>query len=79
MSKTLEPAFPCAGDTTAPQGMTLRDYIAVEAMNALIHSGAEVSKHVPDGVLTIPGLKGIPMLAYDYADAMLEAREPSHG
>lgn len=57
------------------QGMTLRDYFAAKAMQALIAAGAEVHIHKADGVLTLPSKVGIPPLAYEYAEAMLEARE----
>jgi hypothetical protein len=55
--------------------MKLRDYFAAKAMHALIASGAEVHIHKADGVLTLPGKVGIPPLAYEYADAMLAARD----
>ncbi|MFC4275537.1 hypothetical protein [Achromobacter aloeverae] len=80
------PAFPCdpfvaskpGNETVAKrlaEGMTLRDYFAAKAMQALIMMGATVTKHTPEGELTIPGRVGVPPLAYEYADAMLAARE----
>lgn len=82
------PAFPCEfvqhqrgdiGNNTPimarASGMTLRDYFAAKAMQALIQQGAALQVHRPDGVLTMPARVGVPILAYQYADAMLAARE----
>lgn len=61
------PAFPCDLSmydkevADAMQGMTLRDYFAAKAMQALIDN---------DGLFS-----EIPTQAYDIADAMLKARE----
>ena len=58
-----------------PNNITLRDYFAASAMQALIgHNAIQVTKHTPEGVLTIPARQGIPPIAWDYADAMLELR-----
>ena len=67
--------FPVLHGSNAPTGMTLRDYFAAKAMEALIHSGATVQRHTADGILTVPARVAIPPLAYEYADAMLAARE----
>jgi hypothetical protein len=57
-------AFPC--DISAVRrGMTLRDYFAAKAMQALIASNDEGAG---DRLQDIPGY------AYDIADAMLKAR-----
>ena len=62
MSNTGGPAFPYHGPDAIRAGMTLRDYFAAKAMQALITridvSGGE---HAP--------------YAYIIADAMLKARE----
>jgi hypothetical protein len=61
------PAFPCEWDyigskREAANGMTLRDYFAAKAMQALL---------VGEG---FPLANGVPAKAYKLADAMLEAR-----
>lgn len=65
------PAFPSHGDfgEVAHEGMTLRDYFAAKALQALI------SKELKDDMHC--GAKAVPIMAtfaYEYADAMLEAR-----
>jgi hypothetical protein len=55
--------------------MALRDYFAAKAMQALIGAGATIQIHRPEGTLIVPAREGIPPLAYEYADAMLRARE----
>ncbi|UIW10368.1 hypothetical protein [Flyfo siphovirus Tbat2_3] len=65
--KTGGPAFPNVPDGAGDKwndwdmGMTLRDYFAAKAMQAMIEA------HESVGV--------IPRYAYEIADAMLEARE----
>lgn len=56
-------------------GMSLRDYFAAKALQSLILSGQEVRCAHPDGTLVLSGRDGFSMLAYQYADAMLKARE----
>ena len=67
MKKDLEPAFPRPYSGTsqfAQVGMTLRDYFAAKAMQALIARETRLSQN--------------PMLytgaSYDFADAMMKAR-----
>jgi hypothetical protein len=55
------PAFPSGYDVPENPGMTLRDYFAAKAMQALIDN---------DGLFS-----EIPTQAYAIADAMLKARE----
>ncbi|HBU7484760.1 hypothetical protein [Klebsiella oxytoca] len=60
------PAFPCSasegcGSSIDGIGMTLRDYFAAKAMQAMI------AAHEPQGA--------IPRWAYEMADEMLSARE----
>lgn len=50
-------------------GMTLRDYFAAKAMQALIQRDGDDTAYGNDMV------QGRPVLAYEYADAMLKARE----
>ena len=59
------PAFPVAGSehNYRIEGMTLRDYFAAKAMQAMI------TAHEPQGA--------IPGWAYEMADEMLRAREAS--
>jgi hypothetical protein len=54
-------AFPWTHDDITCTGMTLRDYFAAKAMQALIDN---------DGLFS-----EIPTQAYELADAMLKARE----
>ena len=58
-----QPAFPCQYDEYFPlgNGMTLRDYFAAKAMQALIDNDSLFSE--------------IPTQAYALADAMLKARQ----
>jgi hypothetical protein len=72
-------AFPVGFASSYISGMTLRDYFAAKAMQSLIAGcmaqGGHIMKHTPEGQLVVPGRQGIPPLAYEYADAMLEARK----
>ena len=65
--KTGGPAFPSWSETGAnfTYGMTLRDYFAAKAMQGLIAA---------DTGFTMPALR-IAELAYEQADAMMEARK----
>jgi len=77
------PAFPRAeleykyfGDSeqvlrSAQSGMTLRDYFAAKAMQAVI---VEVHKDVAS-FGSVQGMSAIADVAYGIADAMLEARD----
>ena len=60
------PAFPCHPGIDNPMydGMTLRDYFAAKAMQALISIGAYSSEYDTDA-----------QESYAIADAMLKARE----
>ena len=67
------PAFPMAMPTAAGTGvvygMTLRDYFAAKAMQAIVNRDRDDSAYGSDM------MKGRSVLAYEYADAMLAARE----
>lgn len=52
------------------QQETLRDKFAMAALNGLIHSWFEY-----DGEVGIPVEKTFSVMAYEYADAMIEARK----
>lgn len=56
-------AFPIAVEKYFQEGMTLKDYFAAQAMNALIIKGE------------VRGTDLIAMRAYEIADAMMEARK----
>lgn len=65
------PAFPSANDvrigeigTAGHPGMTLRDYFAAKAMQALINAKGE----------SLDRISEVPEYAYQIADAMLAAR-----
>ena len=62
-------AFPWTHENMTCTGMTLRDYFAAKAMQALIQRNSDDSAYGNNMV------DGRPMLAYEYADAMLKARE----
>ena len=72
-NKTGGPAFPHdALDLYEPNtsGMTLRDYFAAKAMQALIaHHGDKM--HIGDS----DGRTSLHFAAYDHADAMMKERE----
>jgi hypothetical protein len=68
-----DPAFPlyCGPEDRAnASGMSLRDYFAAQAMQAMVTKS--------NGQDSIGGKKGVPLIAqyaYEFADAMLKARE----
>ena len=53
------------------EGMTLRDYFAAKAMQGWFAS----YPHDADPAYAVRGVKDVAALAYDAADAMLEARK----
>lgn len=76
--------YPTSGSVTGyPHGMSLRDYFAAKAMQALISAGefiidSDEDIEMPDGKVlkkvTRPRIQGTET-AFKFADAMLEARE----
>jgi hypothetical protein len=70
------PAFPVLRETENPSiplfmassGMTLRDWFAGKALQALIVRDSD------DSAYDIDMIKAWPQIAYEYADAMLAAR-----
>lgn len=62
------PAFPCERKPRLSIGMTLRDYFAGQALQALVYRDADDSAYGGDMI------KARPQLAYSYADAMIAAR-----
>ena len=63
-TNTGGPAFPTSANNLTNDGMTLRDYFAAKAMQALIVA-ADGELHHQNGAYD----------AYEYADAMLRKRE----
>lgn len=59
---------PTSGLTTESEGMTLRDYIAIHAMQSLMW----------DKDLNLDNKDDVAEVAYAYADAMLEARNDNN-
>ena len=73
MSKTdpNEPAFPRIHRYASQNGITIRDYFAAKAMQALVGSVYE-----SDSQLEVRNEVQLAEQAYAFADAMLVAREP---
>jgi len=65
------PAFPVSADTKTFQGMSLRDYMAAKAMQAQI-SMPETLLAFAQKTITSDQICGS---CYEWADAMLKARE----
>jgi hypothetical protein len=62
------PAFPCPqGVPSSLGGMTLRDYFAAKAMQALLAAGINSEQYEEDAIE-----------AYAIADAMLKARQTTN-
>lgn len=66
---TRLPAFACAAENGHQEGMALRDYFAAKAMQGII-----VNTDILD-TSQVKSHHDIAKLAYDAADAMLQARE----
>lgn len=67
------PAFPVIGAPGAPEdypGMSLRDYFAAKALAAMLANPNKEGCNCGAG-----GLRTFPGYAYEWADAMLKARE----
>ena len=77
-TNTGGPAFPTG---TAFQGMTLRDYFAAKALQAIIQSGirgpgvADLLQHGDDQEYVAAKASCLAKGAYQMADAMLRARQ----
>lgn len=71
------PAFPTVDANRAEDygtyGMTLRDYFAAKAMQAIISSDGKIAQMCKEA--GIGPLEAVPIAAYSMADAMLEMRE----
>lgn len=69
--ETGELAFPVvSAPGVESYGMTLRDYFAAKAMQALIAKGMDNTT-----MRNAKGVAPISTFSYEYADAMLEARK----
>jgi len=68
-TNTGGPAFPSHGSMgeVAQEGMTLRDYFAAKAMQAILQANKGIYFTPPDADLSAS--------AYEMADAMLKARQ----
>jgi hypothetical protein len=62
MNKTIEPAFPVISGSWHRPGISIRDYFAAKAMQAMIQRNTGSAECWPES-------------AYEMADAMLKARE----
>lgn len=69
------PAFPCVENMRMDSGMSLRDYIAVRAMQARLtdYQSMQSLVHSSD-VLGKNALEVVAEMSYNMADAMLKAR-----
>ena len=59
------------------EGMTLRDYFAAKAMQAVVQATSEPYFHDNELLIRIQGQDQTANIAYTIADAMLKAREQS--
>ena len=64
------PAFPCQNNWDS--GMSLRDWFAGQALKGMLSSGDGVDTE--DGANNSTEPDDMALVAYEYADAMLEAR-----
>jgi hypothetical protein len=70
-------AFPIPEKLTATDvqhGMTLRDYFAAKAMQALVRNNASLVPSATETIGVIPGVR-VAAIAYDIANAMIEEAE----
>ena len=74
-----QPAFPAPAGVShiTEQGMTLRDYFAARAMNQIIQQAYELAKDCDeeDDFSFTATMFPLAKEAYQWADAMLKARE----
>lgn len=68
----IHPDMPTPNDHGDPTGMTLRDYFATNAMQGLFAFWVSVNSKT---CINDPDPKIIAEMSYEYADAMLKARE----
>ena len=65
-NNTGGPAFPTSNGGSPDDGMTLRDYFAAKALPTAIREVEDAGTY---------NLADVAAIAYQYADAMLEARQ----
>lgn len=73
------PAFPGPATTTNPQGMSLRDYFAAQALGSVLQSSGDLSSYYDytagsKGDWNIPSPNAVAAYSYELADAMVAAR-----
>ena len=69
------PAFPTSNGGSPDDGMTLRDYFAAKAMQALIGTVFTDQGLIPTVHADVDDDEHLSLRAYDVADAMLKARQ----
>lgn len=69
------PAFPTSNGGSPDDGMTLRDYFAAKAMQALIGTVYTDQGLIPTVHADVDDHEQLSLRAYDVADAMLKARQ----
>jgi len=71
------PAFPVSGDWSQikDKGMTLRDYFAAKAMQAMLSSPEFLVVVTADQAIGNNARERVSNVSFAYADAMLKARE----
>jgi hypothetical protein len=75
-NNTGGPAFPVPDDASDMPGMTLRDYFAAKAMQAILRHYDAATSFEEDEVNDLEGMPSlIAVDAYIMADSMLKARE----
>ncbi|MGZ5147088.1 MAG: hypothetical protein ACXWCP_26410 [Burkholderiales bacterium] len=60
--------------TDVQHGMTIRDYFAAKAMQALVRYNGSLVPSATETIGVIPGVR-VAAIAYDIANAMIEERE----
>jgi hypothetical protein len=74
-NNTGGPAFPTSNGGSPDDGMTLRDYFAAKAMQALIGTVFTDQGLIPTVHADVDDDEHLSLRAYDVADAMLKARQ----
>ena len=74
-NNTGGPAFPTSNGGSPDAGMTLRDYFAAKAMQALIGTVFTDQGLIPTVHADVDDDEHLSLRAYDVADAMLKARQ----
>jgi hypothetical protein len=73
--KISPPAFPTYLAENMAHGLSMRDYFAASAIQALLTiSPKDWHETYMNDDKYLPMMKGVPLIAYEFADAMMEAR-----